>query len=92
MGKIITLIVAVLMFLAGIFLVAFGIGIGLFLLVVGLLGTIMMGIIVSSRGVTVDMFTPRGFFDAFTKDKVEKPDKDQPTNIWDQMTQNKKTK
>ena len=92
MAKLIALIVCILMLLAGSLLVAFGIGIGLLLLVVGMLGTVMMGIILGSRGFVTDIFTPRGFFDAFTKTKVEKPEKDQPANIWDQMTKQKKTK
>ena len=92
MAKLIALIVCILMLLAGILLVAFGIGIGLLLLVVGMLGTVMMGIILGSRGFVTDIFTPRGFFDAFTKTKVEKPGKDQSANIWDQMTKQKKTK
>lgn len=92
MGKIIALIVLILMFLAGILLVAFGIGIGLLLLLVGMLGTVMMGIIVSSRGSVVDIFSARGFYDSFMKTKAEKPDKDQTTNIWDQMSNQKKDK
>lgn len=90
MAKLITLIVFILMLLAGIFLVAFGIGIGLLLLVVGMLGTVMMGIIVGARGFIADIFTPRGFYDASTKDKIEKKELDQPTNIWDQMSKKKK--
>ena len=89
MAKLIAMIVFVLMFLAGIVMVALGIGIGLLLLVIGMLGVVMMGIILGSRGSIADIFTPRGFFDAFLKTKVEKPDKDQPTNIWDQMTEQK---
>ena len=92
MAKLISLIVFVLMFLAGILLVGFGVGIGLLLLVVGIMGIVMMGIILGSRGSTTDIFTPRGFFDAFTKTKVEKPGKDQNINIWDQMTENKDSK
>lgn len=90
MTKLIALILSILMMLAGILLVAFGIGIGLLLLVVGMLGTVMMGIIVGSRGSIADIFTPRGFYDAFLKTEIEKPDKDQPTNIWDQMNNQKK--
>ncbi len=89
MGKLIALIVFVLMLVAGIVLVALGVGIGLLLLVVGMLGTVMMGIILGSRGSITDIFTPRGFFDSFIKTKVEKPEKDQPLNIWDQMTERK---
>ena len=92
MGKLIALILSVLMMLAGILLVGFGIGIGLLLLVVGMLGTVMMGIIVGSRGSIAHIFTPRGFYDAFIKTKVEKPNKDQPTNIWDHMTKKDKNK
>ena len=79
-------------FLAGILLVGFGVGIGLLLLVVGMMGTVMMGIILGSRGSITEIFIPRGFYDAFIKTKVEKPGKDQPTNIWDQMTEQKKNK
>ena len=85
MAKLISMIVFILMFLAGIVLVGFGVGIGLFLLVVGMLGIVMMGIILGSRGSITDIFTPRGFYDSFFKSKVEKPEKDQPLNIWDQM-------
>lgn len=92
MAKLITLIVFVLMFLAGILLVAFGVGIGLLLLVVGLMGIVAMGIILGSRGSIAEIFIPRGFYDPFIKSKVEKPEKDQPTNIWDQMTEQKKKK
>ncbi len=94
MAKLIALIVFILMLLAGILLVGFGVGIGLLLLVVGMLGTVMMGIILGSRGSVTDIFTPRGFFDAFMKTKIDKPGQDQPINIWDQMTKqkNKKTK
>lgn len=89
MGKLIALILSVLMMLAGIVLVGFGIGIGLLMLVVGTLGTVMMGIITSARGSFVDIFTPRGFYDTFVKDKVDQPDKDQTTNIWDQLSKKK---
>jgi len=90
MGKLIALILSILMLLAGILLVGFGIGIGLLLLVVGMLGTVMMGIILGSRGSITDIFTPRGFYDSFMKTKVEKPEKDQPTNIWEEMSKKKK--
>jgi hypothetical protein len=83
------MIVFVLMFLAGIVLVGVGVGIGLLLLVVGMLGIVMMGIILGSRGSITDIFTPRGFYDWFFKSKVEKPEKDQPLNIWDQMAERK---
>lgn len=89
MGKLIALILSVLMMLAGIVLVGFGSGIGLLMLVVGMLGTVMMGIITSARGSFVDIFTPRGFYDTFVKDKVDQPDKDQTTNIWDQLSRKK---
>ena len=93
MGKLIALIVMIIMFLAGIILLAVGVGIGLLLLLVGMLGTVMMGIIVSSRGSTVDIFSAKGFYDTFIKTKADKPDKDQNINIWDQMSQKKnKTK
>jgi hypothetical protein len=49
----------------------------------------MMGIILGSRGSITDIFTPRGFYDSFFKSKVEKPEKDQPLNIWDQMAERK---
>jgi hypothetical protein len=90
MKKTIALIVFILMLLAGILLVAFGIGIGLLLLVVGMLGTVMMGIIVGSRGSIADIFTPRGFYDASIKTKIEKQELDQPVNIWDRMKEQKK--
>ncbi len=92
MGKLIALIVFVLMFLAGIILLAFGFGIGLLLLIVGILGSVMMGFLVGSRGAFTHVFTPRGFFDAFVKTKVEKPDQDQPVNIWDQVNSEKDKK
>ena len=92
MGKLIALIVCILMFLAGIVLVALGIGIGLLLLLVGMLGTVMMGIIVSARGSVVDIFSARGFYDTFLKTKAEKPDEDRSANIWDQMSNRKKDK
>ena len=90
MKKLIALILFILLFLVGILLIAFNIGIGLLLLVVGLMGIVAMGIILGSRGSIAEIFIPRGFYDPFLKTKVEKPEKDQPTNIWDQMTEQKK--
>ena len=90
MAKLIALIVFILMLIAGIVLVALGVGVGLLLLVVGMLGTVMMGLIVAfSRGSYSDFLSPRGFFDAAPKTKVEKQNN---TNIWDEMTQKRDEK
>jgi len=87
MGKLIALIVSIVVFLAGIILTALGLGIGLLLLIVGLLGTVMMGIIVGSIGGSYsDFFTPRGFFDAAFKTKVEKKE---TGSVWDKLSQKK---
>lgn len=90
MAKLIALIVFILMLIAGIVLVALGVGVGLLLLVVGMLGTVMMGLIVAfSRGSYSDFLSPRGFFDAAPKTKVEKQIKN---NIWDEMAQKRDEK
>ena len=91
MAKLIALIVFILMFLAGILLVAFGIGIGLLLLVVGLLGGIAMGIVVASSG---GFYTQLGIgfwhHGPFARKEIEKHKKDAPLNVWDQMKKKKK--
>lgn len=61
MKKLIALVLFVLLFLSGIVLVALGIGIGILLLVVGMLGTVMLSIILGSRGSITDIFTPADF-------------------------------
>ena len=91
MAKLVALIVFILLLIAGIVVLALGVGIGLLLLIVGLLGTIMMGIIVGSTGGTYSHFlTPRGFFDPFLKTKVEK--KNEKANIWDEMSEKRDEK
>jgi hypothetical protein len=86
MGKIIGLIACILLMLAGIVVLALGPGIGLLMLLVGMLGTVMMGFLVSASGGSIaDIFSGRGFFDPFMKIKREK--KNENANIWDAMSQ-----
>ncbi len=87
MAKLIALIVFVLMFLAGIVLVALSLGIGLLLLIVGLLGGIAMGIVVAASGGFYTELGWRGFWHTgpLPRKDIEKHKKDAPLNVWDQM-------
>ena len=93
MAKLIALILFIIMFLVGILLVAFDIGVGLLLLIVGLMGGIAMGIVIAASGGFYTELGWRGFWHTgpLPRKDIEKNKKDAPVNVWDQMTERNDT-
>ena len=88
MGKLIALFVSAAVFLAGIILTAFNVGVGILLLIVGLMAMIASGIMVITSG----GYRTEGFFNLGWKNSpvqkvnIQKKQSDAPFNIWDEMT------
>lgn len=91
MGKRIVLLVSIIVFLAGIILTAFNVGIGILLLIIGLMTMICSGIMVMTSG----GYRPEGFFNLGWKNSpvqkvnLQKMQGDTPMNPWDEITAGK---